>query len=101
MSWNRRSRNVIIGVRLSIIGANTGTSHYWKLLPSPQPQPPQYYQTSNWRSRRRAGGGYIQLRSECWEMNDRKSFKLCKSRVLAYERCAGLGFRGQQETEFS
>ena len=35
MSWNRRSRNVIIGVRLSIIGANTGTSHYWKLLPFP------------------------------------------------------------------
>ena len=47
MSLNTRSRNVIIGVRLSIIGANTGTSHYWKLLPSPQTYFPQYYQTSN------------------------------------------------------
>ena len=38
-------RNVIIGVRRGIMGANTGTSHYWKLLPSPQHYFPQYYQT--------------------------------------------------------
>ena len=95
MSWNRRSRNVIIGVRLSIIG---GQYWYFSLLETASFSPTLFSAIlSDVRERGAPGAGAQFL---CRQMNDRKSFKLCKSLFWLMKGVLGAGGGGQRRREF-